>query len=86
MALRKDGGVFGDRFTELMRRMAAIRKGDVYEHDGRNEYGYREGMWSTKNVYEYWRNVLIVQMVIRREKYIDQAYARARAFWGSGQP
>ena len=86
VALSKDGGVFGDRFTELMRRMAAIRNGDVYEHDGRNEYGYREGMWSTKNVYEYWRKVLVVQMVIRREKYIDQAYARARAFWGSGQP
>jgi hypothetical protein len=86
VALSKDGGVFGERFTELMRRMADIRKGTEYEHDGNNEYGYREGMWSTKNVFEYWCKVFMVQMVIRREKYIDQAYARSRAHWQQGRP
>ena len=86
VALSKDGGVFGERFTNLMRRMADVRKGTVYEHDGNNEYGYREGMWSTKNVFVYWSKVFVVQMVILREKYIEQAYARSRDFWGVGRP
>ena len=62
-------------FDQAAARAAAGCNGN--EHDGNNEHGCREGMWSTKNVFVHWSKVFVVQMVMLREKYIEQAYARS---------
>ena len=36
------------------------------------EYGYREGMWTTSNVLDYWRARILIKLAVSREAHIKK--------------